>query len=197
MLLSIDTTKPAVARAAIEAGAHIINDVSGFSDPEMVAAAATTGAACVVMHMQGEPRTMQVEPTYEDVVAEVSQYLNDQAAFLREAGVHRESIAIDPGIGFGKTLEHNLALHRNLGRLVKSGYPVVLGTSRKSFLGSLTVGSAAGHRDGDQVDAATRDVASAASVVAGIMAGVAVVRVHNVSMCLEAAGVADAIVGRE
>lgn len=185
--ISIDTTKPAVAAAAIEAGAHIINDVSGFRDDAMVETAAASGAACIVMHMQGEPRTMQSDPVYDDVVADVSRYLNDQAAVLREAGVHHQSIAIDPGIGFGKTLEHNLALHRNLDRLVASGYPVALGTSRKSFLGKL-LGDAEPH---------DRDIASAASVVAAIAAGVAVVRVHNVTLCSEAALVAGAIVGRE
>ena len=187
LMVSIDTTKSAVASGAVQAGAAIINDVSGFRDPDMVAVAAGTGAAVVVMHMQGEPRTMQADPTYTDVVAEVSQYLNDQAAALRAAGVEPEAIAIDPGIGFGKTLDHNLSLLSHLPRLVASGYPVVLGTSRKSFLGSLT-----GHDDPKQ-----RDHATAATVVAGILAGVAVVRVHNVELCHEAAVVAGAIVGAD
>ncbi|TLM96254.1 MAG: dihydropteroate synthase, partial [Actinobacteria bacterium] len=121
--VSIDTRHADVARAAVQAGASIINDVSGFRDPEMVAAAAQCDAGVVVMHMLGEPGTMQSDPRYADVVVEVGGYLLAQTAMLQDAGVARERIAIDPGIGFGKTLEHNLALIRGIPTLAEYGYP--------------------------------------------------------------------------
>ncbi len=183
--VSIDTSKPSVASAAVAAGARIINDVTGFRSPAMVETASEKGVAVVVMHMLGEPRTMQENPVYGDVVAEVSAYLMRQAAGLRARGVPVDSIAIDPGIGFGKTVDHNLELMRHLDRLVSSGYPVVLGASRKSFIGTVLGGR----------DPGDRDIGTAATVVAGILSGVAVVRVHNVDMCLQAARMADAIVG--
>lgn len=183
--VSIDTSKPGVARAAVAAGASIINDVTGFRSSEMADVAADAGVAVVAMHMLGEPRTMQEDPSYEDVVGEVASYLMRQAATLRNAGVKVSAIAIDPGVGFGKTVDHNLQLLRHLDRFVLSGYPVVLGASRKSFIGSVLGGRGP----------ADRDVGTAATVVAGVLAGVAVVRVHNVDMCLQAARMADAIVG--
>ena len=133
--VSIDTRKPQVARACVEAGASIINDVSGFRDPAMVGVAASCDAGLVVMHMQGEPGTMQDNPTYNDVVAEVRDYLRDQASMLQKAGVAAERIAIDPGPDFGKTPQQTLELMRNLQELVHLGYPVVAAPSRKRYVG--------------------------------------------------------------
>ncbi|OJU61595.1 MAG: dihydropteroate synthase [Armatimonadetes bacterium 55-13] len=135
--ISIDTMKPAVARRAILAGAILINDVSGFRNPEMIKVARDTGSYACVMHMLGEPQTMQDSPKYVDVVQEVRNYLLRQAETLLASGVSRERIWLDPGIGFGKTTEHNLDLIRNLDVLRKEGYPVMLGVSRKSFIGRL------------------------------------------------------------
>ena len=136
--VSVDTRQPEVAAACVQAGASIVNDVSGFRDPAMVDVAAATDVGVVVMHMLGEPKTMQRAPAYADVVAEVGGFLLAQAALLEAAGVAQERIAIDPGIGFGKTIEHNLALLRGLPELASHGYPVVVGASRKRFIGDIT-----------------------------------------------------------
>ncbi len=133
--VSIDTMKPEVAKEAVGAGAFLINDVSGFRNPRMVEVALEANCAVCVMHMQGEPRTMQANPAYGDVVEEVRSYLLDQAAQFSSRP--KESVWIDPGIGFGKTLEHNLSLIRNLNRLAETGFPVLVGVSRKSFIGRL------------------------------------------------------------
>lgn len=135
--VSVDTTKPEVALAAVDAGARIINDISGFRDPAMVRAAAETEAGVVVMHMQGTPQTMQQNPEYEDVVAEVHQYFERQYEMLVHAGVEAEAIAFDPGIGFGKTQSHNLALLREIDSLAIGDRPLLLGVSRKSFIGNI------------------------------------------------------------
>ena len=135
--LSIDTSKPGVARPAIAGGAKIINDVTGFQDKEMIRVAAETGAGIVVMHMQGTPRTMQQNPTYGDVVSEVRSFFETRHRELIDAGIDAECIAYDPGIGFGKNLEHNLALLKNLEALEVEGRPVLLGVSRKSFIGKI------------------------------------------------------------
>ncbi len=135
--LSVDTSKASVARRSIEAGASIINDVTGFREAAMVEAAAETGAGLVAMHMKGTPRTMQSDPHYDDVVAEVKASFRDCFEKLTAAGVDPETIAFDPGIGFGKTLEHNLELIRSLDRLSVEGRPILLGVSRKSFIGKL------------------------------------------------------------
>ncbi len=185
--ISIDTSKPEVAAAATRAGADIINDVTALAADGMPEVAVEAGAAVVLMHKRGEPRTMQEAPVYDDVVAEVSQFLMQRAAVVRNQGVAAESIAIDPGIGFGKTLDHNLALMANLERFVASSYPVLLGTSRKAFIGQLL----------DGAPPSNRDVGTAATLVAGILAGVAVVRVHNVAVCRQAVRITDAIVGSE
>jgi dihydropteroate synthase len=166
--VSIDTRKPEVAESALEAGATLVNDVSASLAP--VAAAA--GAGWVAMHMQGDPRTMQDAPAYDDVVAEVTAFLLHRAS---TAGV--DEVWIDPGIGFGKTLAHNLALLAHLGELVATGYPVVVGTSRKGFLGALTGGAAAD----DRVEAS---VATAAWAVAQ---GAQMVRAHDVAPTVAAA----------
>jgi len=136
-LISIDTSKPPVGRAAIEAGARILNDVTGFRDPEMRALAAGTGAGVISMHMKGTPRTMQENPTYRDVVAEVREFFEKCYRELVEDGVRDEAIVFDPGIGFGKTVQHNLALLGSLPELVVEDRPLLLGVSRKSFIGKV------------------------------------------------------------
>lgn len=183
VVVSIDTAKADVARVAVEAGAQIINDVAAGSDPGMLEVMAETGAGVVLMHMKGTPRTMQDDPRYDDVVAEVRDFLVQRAAAATARGVDRRSIVIDPGIGFGKTTEHNLELLRRLPDLVATGYPVLVGTSRKAFLGRIT---------GIQ-DARDRDVATAATTALAVASGAAVIRVHDVTTSRQAAQVAWAI----
>ncbi len=136
--ISIDTSKAEVARACLAVGATIINDVTGLRDPAMVELAARTGAGVVVMHMQGDPRTMQLNPTYGNVVQDVSDYFTERISTLTDAGIARSAIALDPGIGFGKTLEQTLQQLRELQKLQSFGLPVCLGVSRKGFLGQIT-----------------------------------------------------------
>lgn len=168
--LTADTRRAAVARAALDAGADGINDVSaGLHDPEMLPLAAARGAGLVLMHMRGEPRTMQDDPAYADVVREVAGFLAERAAAAEAAGVDPRRILVDPGIGFGKTLDHNLTLLRHL-RRVAGGRPCLLGASRKSFVGHLC-GAGAPDRLGG----------SLAAAAAALDAGAAVVRVHDVA----------------
>lgn len=174
--VSIDTRKPEVAEAALAAGACVLNDVTGLRDPAMRALAAGHEATVIIMHMKGEPQTMQANPEYEDVVGEVGAFLLEQALACVRDGIAPERIWIDPGIGFGKTVEHNLALLRATGGLAASGYPVVIGVSRKSFLGRLT-----GEED------PTRRLGG--SLAAGLYAarlGAAAMRVHDVSETVQA-----------
>jgi dihydropteroate synthase len=179
--LSIDTLKPAVARAAIAAGASMWNDVTALTGaPESLATAADLGCDVILMHMQGEPRTMQADPRYEDVVAEVGDYLVARAQAAMAVGVAREKIWIDPGIGFGKRLEHNLALLKNLHRLVDLGFPLMLGVSRKSFLKAID--PAAG-------DAADRLGGSLAAALWGATQGARGLRVHDVRETAQALAV--------
>jgi dihydropteroate synthase len=185
--VSVDTIKPTVAAAALEAGSIVVNDVTGLRDPDMVELAAEHESGVVVMHMQGEPRTMQENPQYEDVVGEVLDFLVERAGSAEAAGVRRDRIAIDPGIGFGKKFQHNLDLLRNLDRLVETGYPVLLGASRKAFLGRIL---------GGNVPAPERDPATGATVALAIEQGVAIVRVHNVAMGAQTARTVEAITGR-
>jgi dihydropteroate synthase len=173
--VSIDTRKACVARAAIEAGAEIINDVSGCGDPEMIDVAASTGAGVCVMHMQGTPETMQQNPQYQDVVGEVREYLRGRRDALVAGGVELERICLDPGIGFGKTHEHNLALLRNCHELHALGCPVLVGHSRKSFLGKLL---------GDHAADRTQATVGVALSLAG--QGVQILRVHDVRPVREA-----------
>lgn len=183
--ISVDTMKPEVARAAVEAGAAIINDISGLNDPDMVAAVAETGAAAVVMHMRGRPATMQndvVASTYGDVVADVMWYLHNRIEVAEDAGVSRERIIIDPGLGFGKTFDHNLELLRRCREMRCLGQPVLIGASRKQFIGHL-VGAVANERTGGSVGAA---------LVAAIN-GAAIVRVHDVKETAQALRVVTAI----
>ncbi|HYE19362.1 MAG TPA: dihydropteroate synthase [Tepidisphaeraceae bacterium] len=169
--ISIDTTLAPVAQAALDAGATIINDISGSSDdPGMLPLAARTAAPIVLMHMQGQPATMQLNPTYADVVEDVATALGRTASAARAAGVREDRILLDPGIGFGKKIDHNLALLRNLSRFARLGYPLVLGTSRKGFLGRIT----------GESEPSGRVMATAGSVAWCVANGAAVVRVHDV-----------------
>jgi dihydropteroate synthase len=183
--ISVDTMKPAVARAAMAAGATIWNDVSALRhSPDSLATAAELGCEVVLMHMQGEPRTMQAEPHYDDVVAEVAAVLAARAAAAMAAGVERERIWLDPGIGFGKhMIRHNLPLLAGLPRIVALGFPVLLGASRKAFIGALDGGAKADERLGGSIAAA----------LAGASAGVAAVRVHDVRETVQALAVQAAI----
>ena len=186
--VSIDTRTPEVARAALAAGAVVVNDVSGLTNPAMMAPVAEASAGAVIMHMQGSPPTMQDSPEYDDVVEEVRSFLLQQAEAAEAAGIDRNRIAIDPGIGFGKTFQHNMELLRNLSRFVDTGYPVLLGTSRKGFLGKIV---------GDSGPAAGRDPATGATVALAVREGVAIVRVHNVSMAADIARTVEAIRGSD
>ena len=177
-VVSVDTMKAEVMRAAIEAGAAVVNDVNGFRGEGAIEAVANAGVGVVVMHMQGTPGTMQAEPRYDDVVAEVTRFLLDRARALEEAGIAHERIAVDPGFGFGKTVEHNRKLFRALGALASQGYPVLAGVSRKKMIGDFT-GRPAGER-------------AAASVAAALMAvqnGASIVRVHDVRETVDAINV--------
>lgn len=183
-VISVDTRKAEVAAAALEAGAAIVNDVTALAgDPGMPAVAARYGAGVVLMHMRGEPATMQREPRYEDVVAEVGVYLSGRMAALLKAGLAPETMAFDPGIGFGKTADHNLRLVAGLARLAPPGRPVVLGVSRKQFIGGVT---------GCGV-AADRLAGSLACAVWGATRGAHVWRVHDVKESVEAARMVAAL----
>ena len=180
--VSIDTRHSHVARKAVEAGASIINDVSGFRDPAMLEVARTCDAGLVVMHMRGEPQTMQDDPMYEDVVREVCDYLREQARALEAAGVARERICVDPGPGFGKTPKQTIELMRNVHEVVRLGYPVMCAVSRKGFVSYA-------YRLGEDAGLHERDVASAAEALLACELGASVVRAHNVPMTAE--GLAD------
>jgi dihydropteroate synthase len=174
-IVSVDTMKPAVMRAAIDAGASMINDVRALAAPGALDAVAHTGAAVCLMHMQGEPRTMQQAPAYGDVVREVCDFLAARVRAALAAGVARERIVVDPGFGFGKTQAHNLALLRALPTLAALGFPVLVGLSRKSMLGAIT------GRAPDE-----RLAASVAAALAAIARGAAIVRVHDVRATCDA-----------
>ncbi len=180
--ISIDTTKPEVARAALDSGALILNDVTGGRDPRMLRVARDTGAGMVLMHMLGEPKTMQEDPRYDDVVADVRAYLGDRVDAAVRAGIERERLCVDPGIGFGKTLQHNLALLRRIGEFAELGRPVMVGPSRKSFLGKIL---------GTDVDDRLEGTAGAVAWVAGH--GAHIVRVHDVREMVRVVRVVDAI----
>ena len=185
--VSIDTTKAAVARAALDAGADLVNDVSALRfDPELAGLVAERGAGCCLMHMLGEPRTMQESPRYEDVVSEVKAFLEERLAFAVAEGVEEELVWLDPGVGFGKTVEHNLELLRRLDEIVAIGRPVVVGTSRKSFLGKLTGGKTEGERLPGTI----------ATNVLALERGASIFRVHDVAPVADALAVAAATVAR-
>ncbi len=177
--ISIDTSKATVARAAIDAGATLVNDVSALrGDPEMAGVVADSGVDCCLMHMLGEPRTMQQEPRYGDVVDEVRAFLEQRLSFAVGEGIAEERVMLDPGIGFGKRLEHNLALLARLGELASLGRPLVVGTSRKSFLGRI-LADAAG--ESEPVAVARRLPGTIATNVLALERGASVFRVHDVA----------------
>jgi dihydropteroate synthase len=183
-VISIDTRKARVAERALQAGARIVNDISAFRHaPEIAGMVASTGAHCCLMHMLGEPRTMQADPRYDDVVDDVRAFLEERMAFAVGEGVPEEHIWLDPGIGFGKTAEHNLELLRRLGEIVAIGRPVVVGTSRKSFLGKLT-----GRSERERVPG------TIATNVIAWERGARVFRVHDVAAVADALTVAAATV---
>lgn len=169
IVVSVDTSKPEVAEKTLAAGAMLINDVTGAIQPAMNEAVAKHDAGLIIMHMRGEPRTMQKDTHYDDVVAEVTALLGQRAKVAEASGVKRQAIMVDPGIGFGKSLEGNLALLRGLTQIAQLGYPLLLGTSRKSFLGLLT-----GAKEKERLSA------TLASLVPAFMAGQVMVRVHDV-----------------
>ncbi|GAA5514560.1 dihydropteroate synthase [Deinococcus carri] len=181
VLLSVDTLKPEVAAAALAAGAHLINDVSGLRDPEMVRVCAAAGAPACIMHMQGEPRTMQLAPHYGDVVSEVHRFLREQAAAVRAAGV--PSVLLDPGLGFGKTPAHNLALLRALPDLTAGPFPVLVGASRKRLIDTLA----------GVPRAADRDPGSLALHLHAARQGAALVRAHAAGAHVQALRVEAAL----
>ncbi|MFM9011185.1 MAG: dihydropteroate synthase [Planctomycetota bacterium] len=183
-VVSVDTSQAAVAEAAIAAGARIVNDVSaGRQDPDMLLVVAAAGAGFIAMHMQGEPRTMQQDPHYDDVVREVVDHLRARCDAAVAAGIAPESIMVDPGIGFGKTVEHNVALLTHLETIVdRVGVPVLVGASRKSFLGVLA---------GTGSDPGAREAATIATTVWALEHGAAMVRVHDVAASVRAAAVVE------
>jgi dihydropteroate synthase len=184
--VSIDTTKHEVAAAALEAGATLVNDVSAFRfAPEIAGLVADAGADCCLVHMRGDPRTMQAEAQYEDVVGEVRAFLEERLAVAVDAGIAEERVWLDPGIGFAKTVEHNLELLRRLDEIVAIGRPVVIGTSRKSFLGKLAGGRAADERLPGTI----------ATNVMALERGASVFRVHDVAPVADALAIAAATVG--
>jgi dihydropteroate synthase len=183
--VSIDTAKLAVAEQAIQAGARVVNDVTAFrAAPELAGLVAQSGAGCCLMHMQGEPRTMQANPTYDDVVSDVKAFLEERLAFAVGEGVPEERVWLDPGIGFGKTVEHNLELLRRLDEIVAIGRPVVIGTSRKTFLGKLT-----GRPEKERLPG------TIATNVLALERGAQIFRVHDVAELADALKVAAAAVG--
>jgi dihydropteroate synthase len=179
---SIDTRKADVARAGLEAGATIVNDISAGADPDMFELIRETGAGLVLMHMKGEPKTMQDEPTYHDVVAEVRGFLGDRLEAAMGAGIDRNNLCVDPGIGFGKTLEHNLAILREIAGFHQLGTALMVGPSRKRFIGTLTE---------TEVDDRIEGTAGAVAWCAGH--GVDIVRVHDVKEMTRVIRVVDAI----
>jgi dihydropteroate synthase len=182
VLISVDTRRAAVAERALDAGADIVNDVSALGERRMAEVVARANAGLVLAHMKGTPATMQVAPSYRDVVREVKTYLARVVERAESAGVSGDSILVDPGIGFGKTLEHNLTLLHHLPSLAELSKPILIGTSRKSFLGRIVPGGPE-----------ERIFATAASVACAVLLGASVLRVHDVREMREVAAVADAI----
>ncbi len=180
-VISVDTYKPRVAREALAAGAHMLNDITGLTNPEMRAVAADMNAAVILMHMKGEPKTMQENPHYGDVVADIKEFFKTQIALAKKDGV--TDIILDPGLGFGKTLEHNLIILKRLHEFTDLGFPILVGPSRKAFIGTLT----------GNLPASERAEGTIAAVVAARLNGASYVRVHDVAAIRKALAVADAI----
>lgn len=193
--VSIDTSKPRVAAAALAAGADIINDVTGLRDPAMTEVALNCGAGVCAMHMQGTPQTMQDNPQYDDVVADVIQYLRERRDALMAAGIERECIALDPGIGFGKTHQHNLTLMATCGRLHELGCPVLVGHSRKGFIAKVLAGLSSALPETDRL------FGTIGAALALAAQGVQIIRVHDVRpvrealLLFEATGGIDGVAG--
>lgn len=184
-VISVDTSKPEVMRAAAAAGAGLINDVRALRAAGALEAAGASGCAVCLMHMQGEPRTMQAAPGYQDVVREVRDFLAERALTCRAAGFGADRLTIDPGFGFGKTLEHNLTLLRHLRELSPDGLPVTVGLSRKAMVGKLT-----GRREGERL------LGSVALAVMAVLEGARIVRTHDVAATVEALQVVAAVRGK-
>lgn len=184
--VSIDTRKPAVMRAAVSAGASLVNDVAALAAPGAMEAVSHSGAAVCLMHMQGEPGGMQVAPAYQDVVSEVTAYLHRRASACLASGIAADRIVVDPGFGFGKLLEHNLDLLAGLGRIAALGYPVLAGLSRKSMIGQIT-----GRPVGERL---AGSVALAALAAAG---GARIIRAHDVAATVDAVRIAAALAVRQ
>jgi len=184
VVLSVDTSKPEVIMVALRAGAHLVNDVRALRMPGSLAAAAAEGAAVCVMHMRGEPATMQSEPRYLDVVAEVRDFVRERADACLGAGIARDSICIDPGIGFGKTHQHNVELLQNLRTFTELGYPLLIGVSRKGLIGIMT-----GRPPAERV------VGSAVVAALAVQAGASIIRAHDVAATVDAVKVAVALRG--
>jgi dihydropteroate synthase len=183
--VSVDTSKPEVMRAAIAAGASMINDITALRAPGAIDAVAASDVALCLMHMQGEPRTMQNAPRYTDVLAEVRDFLRGRVACCVEAGISVSRLVIDPGFGFGKTLEHNLELLRRLPELAADGYPVMAGLSRKSMIGKLT-----GRADGERLGG------SLALATLAVLSGARIIRAHDVAPTVDAIRIVTAMGGR-
>jgi len=186
--ISVDTYKSSVAQKALQAGASIVNDISGLRfSPDMARIVADHGAAVIIMHIKGTPRDMQVNPVYRDVIGEIMDYLGEGAGIALKAGIDRARIMIDPGIGFGKTLEHNLTILERLNEFGALGFPIVLGTSRKRFIGTVL----------DIAEPKDRIEGTAATVALGIQRGARIVRVHDVGYMTKVARMTDAVVRRK
>ena len=182
--ISIDTTNYEVARAALDAGANIINDITALADERMAQLVVKQKVPVILMHMQGTPRTMQAEPKYKDVASEVLKFLLNKAKRAEKSGISKERIFIDPGLGFGKTVEHNLKLLANIDKFVKTGYRVLVGPSRKWFIGKLT----------GKGNPAERAFGTAAVVALCASAGVSIIRVHDVAKMIDVVKMANAII---
>jgi dihydropteroate synthase len=183
-LISIDTYKAAVARAALEAGAHIINDISGLRfDPQMVHLARENKAPVVIMHMQGTPREMQVKPHYDDLIGELRDFFQERLEFALSHGLDKELLVLDPGLGFGKTFQHNLEILNNLDAFVDLGCPLLIGPSRKAFLSHILGGR----------PPAERDIGTLAALTVAVQKGARLIRVHNVSYAKQFFTVLNAI----
>ena len=189
--ISIDTVKSGVAKAALNSGAAIINDISAFEkDPAMADLAVETGVPAILMHMKGTPETMQINPNYDDLMAEITTYLEQRVSFALEKGMAKDKIVLDPGIGFGKTVEHNLVLIKELHRLTALGYPVLMGPSRKSFIQNIlteTTQKKAGPDD------PRTEYGTLAACAASLMNGAHIIRVHDVDTVSSFTKIIDAI----
>ncbi|MCX7919957.1 MAG: dihydropteroate synthase [bacterium] len=181
--ISVDTYKAQVAESAINAGAQMINDITAMTyDPAMLPLAARTGVPVVLMHMQGTPQTMQLNPQYTNVVSDIIEYLNNAIQIAKQAGINEEQIIIDPGIGFGKTLEHNLSILHHLSEFLRLGRPILIGVSRKSFIGKIL-----------DLPVDERLEGTAAAVAIAVIHGAKIVRVHDVKAMVRVVKIADAI----